>query len=232
MKLAPSFWATAPRLYLEAAKDAGNGGTGDGTEGKEGDGANADTSGNGGAQGEQNAEPVKAEAVVNSDGKTVTIDGKTFVVQDHVNHLVGTARTEGKTAAATEIERKRTEQEAKDKGEWETLANQRQVRIEELEADAAKRDREDLKRTIGRKHDLTDEAIVRLQGDDEAALEADAKALAKLLGARKAPDTEAGTGNGATSATSDRPIEKKPAGDAKQQPAFAFSGAEKVPWPS
>jgi hypothetical protein len=235
MNLSPSFWATEPRLFLDGNNDSGSAGASNAAEDDKGDGQNADTSGNGGAQGDQNdGQSAEAKGTLSQDGKTVTIDGKTFVVQDHVNHLVGQARTEGKTTAEREIERKRTEQEAKDKGEFEALANQYKARIDELEADAAKRDREDLKRTVGKKHGLGDEAIARLQGDDEAALEVDAKALAKLLGARKAPDTEGGVGAGATSSVSDRPIDKKPAQQqgAGTEPAYTFQGQPKVAWPS
>jgi hypothetical protein len=118
---------------------------------------------------------------------------------------------------------------AKAKGEFETLAQKRQERIEELERDATERDRADLRAKVAKAHKLPDDLANLLQGDDEAALTESAKLLAKHLKQPTAPDTEGGVGAGTSSSTdTSRPI-KHDDGKAKP-PAFTFEGREKVPW--
>jgi hypothetical protein len=99
----------------------------------------------------------------------------------------------------------REEAEAKAKGDFESLAKTAQDERDALKAELAKRDHDDLKRTVATKHKLSSELAARLVGETEAELEADAKALAKLVGAREAPDTEAGAGARGASSPSDRP---------------------------
>jgi hypothetical protein len=82
--------------------------------------------------------------------------------------------------------------EAKAKGDYEKLAEDRQKRIDELEANEKKRDRDDLKRAVATKHKLPEALALRLAGETEAELEADAKELAKLVKPPVAADTEAG----------------------------------------
>jgi len=118
---------------------------------------------------------------------------------------------------------------ARASGEFETLAQKRQERIEELERDATARDRQDLRANVARAHKLPDDLANLLQGDDEAALTESAKLLAKHLKHPAAPDTEGGVGAGTSSSTdTSRPI-KHDDGKAKP-PAFTFEGREKVPW--
>jgi hypothetical protein len=193
------------------------------------DSGNADSGGNGGQsdskQGDQAGEAAKPEAV------TFVHEGKTYVLQDHVNKLVGDARTDGKKTAETEATRLANEAAAKAKGDFEKLADDRQAQIELLQAQIADRDAADLKRTVAAKHKLPPDLAARLVGETEAELEADAKTLAKLVGAREAPDTEAGAGARGAAGTSDRPIAKKPA-EGQKVPSYTFDGRPKVAWPT
>ena len=81
---------------------------------------------------------------------------------------------------------------AKEKGEWETIAKQREDELAQLKADLAERDLNDLKRTIAKDEGLPGDLALRLAGADEDELRKDAKALAKHIKAQDAPDTDAG----------------------------------------
>jgi hypothetical protein len=227
MKLAPSFWNTRPRIFLDGNNDSGA--TGAETSG-ENKGENATEGGNTGVQ--QHEPPKKAEAVLNEDGKTVTIDGKTFVVQDHVNHLVGTARTEGKNSARTELEREAETEAAKKAGDFEKLATTLQTENDDLKRQLAERDQKDLRARIAASHKLPADLAALLQGEDEAALTESAKLLAKHIKTQAAPDTEGGTGVGTTSSSSNSGTRAVRHDDAnrKKEPAFTIEGKQKVPW--
>jgi hypothetical protein len=115
-------------------------------------------------------------------------------VQRAIDAAAAAARREGekagRTAAETEAKRKADEDAAKAKGGWEKLATDRQAEIERLNGELAKQTRTALVSRIAAKHKLPDELASRLTGDDEAALDADAASLAKLVGPPKAPNTE------------------------------------------
>jgi hypothetical protein len=82
---------------------------------------------------------------------------------------------------------------------------------------------------IAAKHKLAQELADRLSGTTEEEIEADAKALAKIVGPRQAPDTEAGSGTGTKpEKPSDRP-NPKPKQDEK--PVYDFNGQKLVPVP-
>lgn len=78
----------------------------------------------------KNPDPPAAKQI---DEHTVEIGGKRFVVQDKVNELVGTARTEGKTAgeqaAAAELDRKAKESQ----GEFEKLYTEAKPKLDDAE---------------------------------------------------------------------------------------------------
>jgi hypothetical protein len=231
MKLAPSFWDTRPRMFFDGNNESGATGATENTG--ENTGANATEGGNTGTTQQQEAATKKAEAVLNEDGKTVTIDGKTFVVQDHVNHLVGTARTEGKTAAKTELEREAETEAARKAGDFEKLATKLQGELDELKGQLAERDQKDLRARIAAAHKLPADLAALLQGDDEAALTESAKLLAKHIKTRTAPDTEGGEGVGTTSSTSSNSGTRAMRHDdanRKKEPAFTIEGKPKVPW--
>lgn len=188
--------------FLSAPGEGGGGGGAGAGSGGESSGSNANSRGNGGgSEGGQGAGQGTGEQGGNQGGEakpeTVTFvhEGKTYVLQDHVNTLVGNARKEGKTTAEAEVTRLANEAAAKSKGNFEKLATDRQARIDELKRDIAERDKRDLRKTIAAKHNLPADLADRLVGDDEAALEEDAEKLAKTVGTRKAPDTEGGGGD-------------------------------------
>lgn len=112
-----------------------------------------------------------------------------------------------------------------EKPEIERLTN----RVGELEkllgdkdAELTKRDRDALRAKIAAKHKLSEELAGRIAGETEEEMDADAAALAKLIGPKKAPDTDAGKGaNGGEKAGGD--------GDAKPQ-SFRFQNPGDVKW--
>lgn len=198
-----------------------------------------DGSDDGGATGEQGTQQggdgKQGQTDANAGGQQGGESGKpTFTTeqQAHIDALIGKARTEGRTNAAAEAKRKADEEAAKAKGEWEKLAGDRQKRVDELEASLKQRDHDDLRRRVAAKHKLPEALANRLTGDDEAALDADATELAKLVTPRQAPNTEVGTGQkGQTPTTSNRPMPKPSPADQQTKPVYTFDGTPKVPWP-
>lgn len=89
-------------------------------------------------------------------------------------------------------ERERDEQAAKDQGKWEEIAKAREDELAQLKREIAERDLRDRKTAIAKAHDLPDEFVERLKGETDEELEADAKAIAKLLKIREVPDNDAG----------------------------------------
>jgi hypothetical protein len=154
-------------------------------------------------------------------------------VQAKIDAAAAAARREGETAgrkaAEAEATRKAAEEKAKASGEWEKLATDRQAEIDRLNGEIAKRDRELLVGRVAAKHKLPEEMHGRLVGDDEAALDADAASLAKLIGPPKAGDTEVGKGKGAGKG-GDNGAPKTPTSDGKL-PTYSFvpHGAVAVP---
>jgi hypothetical protein len=116
-----------------------------------------------------------------------------------------------KRLKAIEDERKQAEDaKAKEQGEWEKVATERERELEKLRAQIAERDLNDLKRTVAAEEGLPAELALRLAGDDEDALRTDAKALARHLKAREV-DTDAGERT--------KPGQKKPDKSAYADPA-------------
>jgi hypothetical protein len=99
-----------------------------------------------------------------------------------------------------QAERDAETQRAIKAGEWESVAKAKDTeiadlngRIASLEAEIATSRLETVRERVAAKHKLPPELAARLRGDDEASLDADAKALAKLI-VVKAPETELGKG--------------------------------------
>lgn len=148
--------------------------------------------------------------------------------QEELNRRIGMARAEGRKQAQDEAKKKAEEDEAARKGEWERLAGDRQAEIDALKAQLAERDRDLLVAKVAAKHKLPPEIADRLKGQTEEDLDADAKALAKVVASRTAPDTEAGVGKDTATIRNDRPVPKRQEG-----PVYAFDGVTpKVPWPN
>ena len=89
-------------------------------------------------------------------------------------------------------QREAEDAKAKEKGEWEKVATQREEELAEVRAQLAARDLKDRKAAIAKQHGIPEEAIGRLNGSTDEEIEEDAKALAKILKPREAPDTDAG----------------------------------------
>lgn len=114
---------------------------------------------------------------------------------------------------------------ATDQGDFKTLyetaqttITERDARIVELEGQIADGERTSLRQRIAMKHKLPGDLVDMLQGDDEAALEASAKTLAKHVRI-DAPDTEAGRGG------------RRPVADTKPAtPGKTVDGVQKVAW--
>lgn len=102
-----------------------------------------------------------------------------------------------------QIERDRAAEKAKEQGEYQKLYEGSTTEIEtlkakiaELETASVARELAALRSKVGAKHGLPESLIDRLIGEDEAAIEADAKKVAAELKI-EAPNTEAGKGGGA-----------------------------------
>lgn len=90
---------------------------------------------------------------------------------------------------------RRTQEDAQ-KTETERQADriaELEQQVRDRDAVIAERERNLLKARVAAKYKLPDSLTARLIGEDEAALEADAKALARLVAPPKAPDTETGS---------------------------------------
>lgn len=88
-------------------------------------------------------------------------------------------------------------------GEWESVAKAKDAeladlhaRIAALEGEIATSQLETVRERVAAKHKLPPQLAARLRGASEAELEADARELAKVVVAPKAPNTEFGKGNG------------------------------------
>lgn len=80
-----------------------------------------------------------------------------------------------------------TEAKLKEDGKYQELLKAKEDEAEELRRELAKRDREALIAKVAKKHSLPDELAARLQGEDEKALEEDAKSLAKFVPSEPPP---------------------------------------------
>ncbi len=92
----------------------------------------------------------------------------------------------------------RDDNEAKQKGEWEKVAQQRADDLAEAQRKLAERDIKDMKAAAARKAGLPDDLVDRLAGTTAEELETDAKALAKHIAPRDAADTDAGKRSSST----------------------------------
>jgi alanyl-tRNA synthetase len=116
--------------------------------------------------------------------------------------------------AKAEAERKAAEEQ----GQFKSLYEKTQAELKALQDAAAARERADLLRAVAKEAGLDESLADRLRGDDEAALRADAKALAERV--KPAAPTGAGSpANGARSANS-----AAPAFDPKNPPRLSDPG--------
>ena len=100
--------------------------------------------------------------------------------------------------AQTELEalkaaqRKREEDEAAAQGEYKKLLDQRDADLKALQDQLAARDLADLRRAVAKKHNLPDDALEFVTGEDEDAIEASVKKLVKLAARNEDVDTDSG----------------------------------------
>ena len=100
------------------------------------------------------------------------------------------------TKAREEAERKAAEEQ----GKYQELYEAAQKRIADTEARLKATEIASIKREVAARLNMPGALANRLQGDDEATIEADAKALMAALPKPAAPNINSGTGNGAAPA--------------------------------
>lgn len=208
------------------------------------DGKNDDTSKNG--NGESGTESTKTTdlKVEKKDDKTVVIDGVSYVVQSHVDELVGTARTEGKNSGKTEAQKaadkaaaEARETALKEQGQYKDLYEAEMTKVADLQAQLADKDAailEGVRTSIAAKYGLSDLSD-RIKGDTEADMETDAKALAEKMGVKVPVSTQTGQGNKPKPSgsdaedpdNSDTQTENTPKGPNKN---YAFQSPGEVSW--
>jgi len=137
------------------------------------------------------AETAKTPADAPAPGTSPAAEGeqKTFSQAD-LDRIIATRLEQERTQATQRLERERQDAQARaaaEAGDHKTVAEQAQARVKELEAAIAARDHAELQRTVAAKAGLPADLAARLQGTTEAELEADAKALAKLIPAAPPP---------------------------------------------
>lgn len=89
-------------------------------------------------------------------------------------------------------QREADEAKAKERGEWEKIAQQREAELAELKKALTERDLNDRRTALARKHSLPDEIANRLVGETDDEIEEDAKRLAKLFARTDGLDTDSG----------------------------------------
>jgi hypothetical protein len=113
-----------------------------------------------------------------------------------INERIAKERSKAETMAAKareEAERKAAEEQ----GEYQKLYQAAQKRIEETEARLKASEIASIKREVATRLNMPVALANRLQGEDEATIEADAKELMAALPKPVAPNINSGTGNGA-----------------------------------
>lgn len=98
-------------------------------------------------------------------------------------------------------QREADETKAKEEGDYKRLLEEREKELAELRDTLTSRDRDDLRTSIARKHNLPEDAVKYLSGDDEDSIEASAKELAKLTARSEDVDTDSGKRTSTTKTT-------------------------------
>lgn len=196
-----------PVRFLNGDDDGGGGGGDD----------------SGGSDYPSKGDPPKFEPITSQDD----FDRK---VKARIKRAEEKAREEAEAATRRKIDDETAADRQKKQGEFEKLyeAEQKKVtdlekKIADLEGAASKRDLDTVKATMAKKYGLPDELASRLSGDDEAAIEADAKALAKTVTAK--PEKPANTEGGSGKKTGGKPASSESTG-------YTFGSAtRRVPFP-
>lgn len=125
-----------------------------------------------------------------------TEQARTFSQAD-IDRIVTERLAKEKAKSDAAVKRAQEEAEAKrlaEQGEFQKLYEQAQARLQEAEERAKTLQIEGIKRDVAQRLNLPAALIDRLRGEDEAAIEADAKALIAALPKPAAPDINAGSG--------------------------------------
>lgn len=177
------------------------------------------------------------------DDKHVVIDGVSYVVQTHVDDLVGTARREGKDSGKSEAQKaadaaaqQAREEALKEQGQYKDLYEAEMKKVEDLNAKLTAKDAEILKgvRTgIAAKYGLSD-IEDRIKGETAEEMEADAKALGERMGIKVPVSTQTGQGakpapNGDGDSSDDDSTESQTETKAPKR-TYAFQTPGEVPW--
>ena len=120
--------------------------------------------------------------------------GKTFTQAD-LDRIVAERLDRAERKAAEKAERARQEAEAKalqEQGKYEQLYQKAQADLERLTQEKRALELATLRRDVAAKHQLPAALVDRLRGEDEAAIEADAKQLIAALPKPTAPNINAG----------------------------------------
>lgn len=113
-----------------------------------------------------------------------------------INERLAKERTKAEsmaTKAREEAERKAAEEQ----GKYQELYEAAQKRIADTEARLKAAEIASIKREVAARLNMPPALALRLQGEDEASIEADAKDLMAALPKPAAPNINSGTGNGA-----------------------------------
>ena len=125
-----------------------------------------------------------------------TEQARTFSQAD-IDRIVTERLAKEKAKSEVAVRRAQEEAEAKrlaEQGEFQKLYEQAQAKLQEAEERAKTLQIEGIKRDVAQRLNLPAALIDRLRGEDEAAIEADAKALIAALPKPAAPDINAGSG--------------------------------------
>lgn len=99
--------------------------------------------------------------------------------------------------AESKAKRNAEEQRLKEQGEYKTLYDSTVAELEEARSRAKMLEITSIKRDVAQRLSMPIALANRLQGEDEASIEADAKELMAALPKPAAPNINSGTGNGA-----------------------------------
>ena len=127
---------------------------------------------------------------------------RTFTQQD-VDRIINERLAKERTKAESMAQKAREEAErkaAEEQGKYQELYERAQKQAADLEAKLRAAEIASIKREVAARLNMPAALANRLQGEDEASIEADAKALMAALPKPAAPNINSGTCNGAAPA--------------------------------
>ncbi len=127
---------------------------------------------------------------------------RTFTQAD-VDRIINERLAKERTKAESMAQKAREEAErkaAEEQGKYQELYERAQKQAADLQAQLHATEIASIKREVAARLNMPSALANRLQGEDEASIEADAKALMAALPKPAAPNINSGTGNGAAPA--------------------------------